>query len=113
MRRIATHKVDDNQAEIVRDLRKMHFSVRSTAMVGNGFPDIVVGFLGNNWLFEIKDPAKPPSGRKLTPKEQDFQLDWRGQVHVVETVEDILDAMFKIEIPENWGKQFTQNNSST
>ena len=96
MRRTAVHKVDDNQAEIVRDLRKMYFSVRSTAMVGNGFPDIVVGFLGNNWMFEIKDPDKPPSGKKLTPKEKDFHEAWRGQVHIVETVDDILDVMFKV-----------------
>ena len=89
-----THKVDSNQPEIVADLRKIGASVHSTAMVGNGLPDIVVGMFGKNWLFEIKDPAKPPSARKLTPKEKDFHALWQGDVSVIHTTEDALAIMF-------------------
>lgn len=88
-----THKVDSNQPEIVADLRKIGASVHSTAMVGNGFPDIVVGMFGQNWLFEIKDPEKPPSARKLTEKEKDFHDLWMGQVHEIMTTEDALRIM--------------------
>lgn len=64
-------------------------SVFDTHTIGGGFPDIVVGYQGNNYLFEIKDGAKPRSGRKLTPKEIEFCRDWRGQVAVVFTIADI------------------------
>lgn len=83
-------KVDANQKEIVDALRKMGFSVRSLASVGSGLPDILCGRNKKNWIFEIKDPSKPPSARKLTPDEQIFFDKWRGQVDIVETIEDVL-----------------------
>lgn len=87
-------KVDGNQREIVEGLRKLGYSVRSLASIGKGLVDILVGGVGNgqkqNWLFEIKDPAQPKSKRKLTPDEQIFFDKWRGQVDIVETIEDVL-----------------------
>ena len=91
MRRAA--KVDGNQSEIVRYLRAMGASVYPTHVVGGGFPDIVVGYRGVNYLFEIKDPSQPPSRRKLTPEELAFHDGWGGQVAVVETVEDCVRVM--------------------
>lgn len=86
MRRAA--RVDDNQAELVAQLRAYGASVAVTSALGQGFPDIVVGFQGRNWLLEIKDPSKVPSKRRLTPDELAWHNDWRGSVHVVETFED-------------------------
>ncbi len=86
-------KIDDNQAQIVRTLRQLGCSVQSLASVGQGCPDILVGLQGKNYLFEIKDPAKAPSARKLTPDEQAWQARWRGQVQVVETWHECLKAM--------------------
>ena len=92
MRRAA--KVDDNQADIVDALRKIDgVTVRSTAMVGDGFPDICVGFRGKSFNFELKDPSKPPSKRKLTKDQQKFHKEWTGHVHVAETVKDIIDVI--------------------
>lgn len=52
-------------------------------MVGRGCPDILVGWRQKNFLFEIKDSAKPPSARELTPDERDWIEGWRGPVYVV------------------------------
>ena len=91
MRRAA--KVDDNQAKIVGGLRGLGATVRSTAALGEGFPDIIVGLRGRNWLLEIKDGSKPPSARKLTEHEVLFAKEWRGQVDVVENLDDALRVM--------------------
>lgn len=91
MRRKA--KTDDNQAVIVKALRQLGCSVQSLAAVGSGCPDILVGRLGKNFLFEIKDPEKRPSARKLTDDEDKWHRQWRGQARIVETVQDCLKAM--------------------
>lgn len=88
MRRAA--RVDDNQREIVEELRRVGCSVWSLAGVGKGFPDLAVGFRGRNLFLEVKDGSKPPCKRRLTPDEEAFHASWRGHVAVVESVEDAL-----------------------
>jgi hypothetical protein len=87
---VRARKTDSNQAELVKQMRKIGISVFITSGVGDGFPDVVAGLRGNNYLFEIKDPNKCPSARKLTPDEQDFFNTWKGSVHKVETIEDVI-----------------------
>jgi hypothetical protein len=41
-------------------------------------------------LVEIKDGNKIPSKRKLTPDEQKWHDEWRGQKVIVESVEDVV-----------------------
>ena len=91
MRRAA--KIDDNQREIVDALRQAGCSVQSLAGVGKGVPDLVVGFRDRNFLLEIKDGSKSPSKRKLTPDEQNFHSMWKGQVVIVENVDEALRAV--------------------
>lgn len=86
-------KVDANQTEIVRGLRAAGCTVRITSVLGDGFPDAVVGRAGVNYLLEIKDGRKAPSKRKLTPDEQEFFDTWNGQVVKVETLEDAYRAV--------------------
>jgi Holliday junction resolvase len=93
MRRAA--RIDDNQNEIVKKLRDIGCSVAITSAVGRGFPDIVVGFKGFNYLIEIKDGKKPPSQRKLTSDEQAWHDQWRGSVHIVESFDDCLAILGK------------------
>lgn len=89
-----TKRVDTNQPEIVAKLRSVPgVSVFHTHEVGKGFGDIVVGFRGNNYLFEIKDPDKSPSARKLTPREEEFMAIWNGQINVIKTAEEALLIM--------------------
>jgi Holliday junction resolvase len=61
-----------------------------TSSLGCGFPDLVCGKGGTNYLIEIKDGSKPPSQRQLTKDELEFIGSFRGTVYVVECVEDVL-----------------------
>lgn len=83
-------KPDANQTEIVEAYRAIGASVAVTSQLGNGFPDLVVGFRGRNWLIEIKDGTQPPSKRRLTPAEKKFHEAWRGQVDVVNNITEAL-----------------------
>lgn len=91
MRRAA--RTDGNHREIVSALRKLGFSVADTSRLGGGFPDLVVGRGGRNWLLEVKDPRQPASKRLLTEDERKFFRGWNGQVAVVESVEDVIAAI--------------------
>lgn len=87
-------KADDNQSELVKQMRKIPgLTVAHTHTVGNGMVDVVCGFRGVNYLLEIKDPKKPPSARKLTTDEERFHKEWTGQIAVVETLEDVMKVL--------------------
>jgi hypothetical protein len=62
-------------------------------MLGGGFGDIVVGFRGENFIFEIKDELKPPSKRRLTPAEQKFHDAWEGQIDVIKNADEAMAIM--------------------
>lgn len=70
-----------------------------TSQIGNGFPDLVVGFRGKTLLLELKDGSKPPSARLLTPAEDAFRVRWQrvspGTYRIVESVKDALDAVMR------------------
>jgi hypothetical protein len=84
-------KVDDNQKDLVKQMRRIPgLTVKHTHMVGDGYVDVNVGFRGVNYLFEIKDPKKPPSARKLTPDEEKFHAEWTGKIDVVHSIDDVL-----------------------
>lgn len=91
MRRAA--RVDENQPQIVSGLRTAGCTVTSLAAVGNGCPDLLVGFRGTNHLLEVKNPEKDPNKQKLTPDQMIWHLGWNGDVHIVYTIEDALDAV--------------------
>jgi hypothetical protein len=87
MRRIA--RTDDNQQLIVKQLRQLGCSVAITSMIGKGFPDLVIGWRGENFLIELKDGSKTESKKKLTEDEHKFFNDWYGQVDKCESLEEI------------------------
>ena len=93
MRRAA--KVDGNQSDIVAALRKVGASVTPIHAVGNGCPDLAVGFRGRTVLFEVKDPKQPPSKRRLTDDEAIWFGNWKGEAHVVETAEQAIAILMK------------------
>ena len=87
-------RTDRNHAEIINALRKIpNLSVFSTHEVGKGFPDIVIGYKGINYLIEIKDGNKPPSARKLTDSEVEFHLNWKGQIKIVNNLDEVLNLL--------------------
>lgn len=88
MRRAA--KTDRNQAEIVAALRKAGATVQPLHAVGQGCPDLLVGYRGKNHLIEVKDWKAAPSDRQLNARQVEWHDGWKGTVIMVETVEAAL-----------------------
>lgn len=102
-------RTDGTQQAIVSALREAGASVEILAQCGKGVPDLLVGVSslpfhfsdGNrrlivatvksiNFLIEVKDPTKPKRDQKLTPDQERWHANWKGQVAVVHTVEEAL-----------------------
>ncbi len=91
MRRRA--RIDANQPELVKFIRSMGASYQHTHAIP-GALDGIIGYQGVDIRVEIKDPAKPPSARALTPAEQKTIDEWRGRTPVViETQSDVLSLL--------------------
>lgn len=88
MRRAA--KIDRNQPEIVSVLRRLGASVQPLHMVGQGCPDLAVGWRGENLFLEIKDGLLVPSKQRLTDDEARWHSEWKGKVLIVRSVSDVL-----------------------
>jgi hypothetical protein len=91
MRRAA--RTDSNHQEIVKMLRQCAISVQPLHTVGGGVPDLLCGFRGVNVLLEVKDGAKPPSARALTADEDKWHAKWSGQVAIVSTPDEAVEAV--------------------
>jgi Holliday junction resolvase len=90
MRRDA--KVDGNQTEVVKNLRKLGCTVASIAPMGKGIPDLLVGYAGRSYLLEVKQP-----GEKLTDDEAKWHSEWRGQVAIVTTWQEAAKVVGAIQ----------------
>lgn len=86
-------KADANQPALVKAIRQLGASVLVLSNVGKGCPDLAIGHGGRTYLVEIKNPTLPPSARTLTPAEKEWHQAWRGQVAIVETLEDVLRVL--------------------
>jgi hypothetical protein len=95
MRRAA--KVDANHAAIRDAMRQFPgVTVRDTSHVGDGFPDLIVGFRNRTLLVEIKDGAKVKSARKLTDHQRRFHEQWTGSpIWIVESVSQAMDLLIQ------------------
>lgn len=92
MRRAA--KTDANQPQIVAALRNVGATVQSLAAVGDGVPDLLVGFQGCTLLLEVKDGSRKKSERQLTDDQTLWHTDWRGgPCIVVNNVDEALAAI--------------------
>lgn len=107
-------KIDRNQPEIVEFFRKSGCSVSITSAVGDGFPDLVVGFGGITVLVEVKDGEQVPSKQKLTEDQVIFFDEFKGAKTVVNSIKDAaklvallkeMSAMVKV----NWMKKFIES----
>ena len=78
--------VDQNQAEIVADLRRMGYQVAITSRLGEGKPDIMVADENRQVWVEVKMP-----GKKLTEDEIAFHEVWPKNLRIVAyCTEDVL-----------------------
>jgi hypothetical protein len=86
MRRAA--KVDANHRIIIDTLRQVGATVQDLAKVGQGCPDILVGYRGRNYLMEIKY-----NKGKATHAQDVWHLTWQGQVVIVRDVDEALHVI--------------------
>jgi Holliday junction resolvase len=93
MRRRLTGK-DQNQAEIVGVLRDVGASIIDTSHMGNGFPDLVVGYRGVIYLLEVKN-NKTFYGRKgFNENQKAWNARWAGPPPIiVRSQDDALKAI--------------------
>ena len=82
--------VDRNQREIIDALRQIGASVYPLHFAGRGFPDLIVGFRGHNYLMEIKTQK----GR-LNADQRTFHASWRGHVAVVRSPREAVEAVLR------------------
>ena len=80
-------RTDANHAAVVRALRQVGASVLDLSRVGQGCPDLLVGYQGKNFLVEVKATAKT----KLTKDQVRFWVSWNGPF--VERVNSQVDAL--------------------
>jgi len=80
-------RVDANQQDIIKALMAIGCTVADTSRAGQGFPDLVVGYRGKNYLIECKNDNMPPSKQKLKETQVRFHESWSGQIAVVNTPE--------------------------
>lgn len=78
-------RTDNNQSEIVSDLRNLGCRIVDIHIIGAGVPDLIVTFCGFAVLVEIKSASA-----KLTPDEQTFREMWRGPYVVARCAEDVM-----------------------
>lgn len=98
-------KRDANHKAIVDVLRVAGATVIDLSMIGNGCPDLLVGFRDANYLLEIKNPAHAKVGgdamQSTKDKQLTFRTGWRGREAIVTNTVEALCAIGAIRRMEN------------
>lgn len=89
-------RVDANQSLLVELWRRLGATVQILSAVGNGCPDILLGYNGLNALVEIKDGSKVPSKQKLNKLQVEFHEAWRGHVCVIHNEHEATQLIYKM-----------------
>lgn len=76
-------KRDENEGEIIKALEDCGATV--VQLSGKGYPDLLVGFAGVNYLIEVKADKG-----KLTDDQFTFFESWNGQCEVARTAQEAL-----------------------
>lgn len=88
--------MDENQEQIVLAFRALGASVQSLSSIGNGCPDLLVGYRGGNYVVEVKDGSKAPSRRALTNDQKVWHDEWNGSVDIVQSDDDVLTLVIEL-----------------
>ena len=86
-------RIDENQNQIVSVLRAYGFSVQV------GMDDLLVGFNGRSYWFEIKDPSKTKKKNgdykagAVKPSQQKLLDAWKGHYSICCSAEEILEEI--------------------
>lgn len=87
-------KVDANQSSVIEEVRQWPgVIVQDLHGIGNGVPDLLIGFRGVNFLVELKDGEKPKHQKQLTEPEKKWHSAWKGQVAICESAGDIFKLL--------------------
>lgn len=79
---------DANHLPIVRDLKRLGYSVGDLAMVGSHFPDLIVASSRVTALIELKLPTG-----KFRLGQLEFLATWKGVAGFAETLDDCVNLM--------------------
>lgn len=85
-------RVDANSTELCDAFERLGCSVWKV----NDVVDVVIGYGGIAALVEIKNPKRPLSAQKLTPRCEKFRATWRGGMMLVKSEKDVEDCVAKI-----------------
>jgi hypothetical protein len=98
MRRAA--RIDGQHRAIVAALRAAGASVRSTAALGKGFPDLIVArpYDHTTFLLEIKAPLGPLGGKSdhgqsMNEDQIKFGTEWQGEFWIVRSPQQAVDTL--------------------
>ena len=81
-------KVDANQPEIVKALRKLGWYVLIISQLKNCC-DLMISKNGRTIAIEVKDGAKPKSTQKLSEGEKKFMSEWQGEYKIIASLDDL------------------------
>lgn len=87
-------RTDANHTAVKTALGGMGCAVQSLGMVGDGCPDLLVGYRGQTFLVEVKDGSKPASKRKLTGDQDRWHKWWVGApIIVAKSPDEAIEAV--------------------
>ena len=89
---MAPKRTDSNQASIVAALRDFGASVTCTHKVGQGYPDLSVGWRDKVYLMEVKMPGEP-----LNEREHKWHQEWKGDHYIVHTIDEAVNILMDAE----------------
>ena len=97
---------DGNHKAIRSAFERLGCSVADLSPLGDGRPDLLIGFAGLCLCVEVKDGSKPPSARKLTPDEERFRMDWKGGYRIVENIDHVLET---VNVLKGWQRAIVES----
>ena len=81
-------KVDANQPEVVKALRKAGWYVLIISQLKNCC-DLMISKNGRTIAIEVKDGAKSKAAQKLSEGETKFMNAWQGEYKIIASLDDI------------------------
>ena len=72
-------------------------TVTNLSACGGGVPDLLIGYSGKNYLAEVKNPLQSKRDQRLTPAQNKYHLEWRGQVSIIRYTAELLEIINYME----------------
>jgi len=88
---------DGSQDAIVAALKSAGATVQDLSRIATpGVPDLLVGYLGRNYLIECKPGDGTKQQQRLRPSQQEWHAKWGGQVAVCYNAEQALAIIMEL-----------------